>query len=63
MPNPVRFMVEVAKRFRDAVLADTDFQAWATDTLPAIVIKWKVIGDVLGSRFSDSSPFRKHMVF
>lgn len=36
-------MVEVTKRFRDAVLADKDFQGWATDTLPALLAKWKVL--------------------
>ncbi|CAM9746173.1 unnamed protein product [Ascophyllum nodosum] len=38
-----RFITEVTKRFRDAVLADKDFQEWASNTLPAIVALWKVI--------------------
>ena len=37
-----RFMVEVTKRFRDAVLLDKEFQKAATDTLPTLVAAWKV---------------------
>ena len=43
LSDPVRFMVEVTRRFRNAVVKDVDFQRLATDTLPAIVAQWKVI--------------------
>ncbi|CAN0484498.1 unnamed protein product, partial [Ectocarpus sp. 12 AP-2014] len=33
----VRFMIEVTKRFRDAVLLDTAFQKAATETLPNLI--------------------------
>ncbi|CAB1105458.1 unnamed protein product [Ectocarpus sp. CCAP 1310/34] len=36
------FMVEVTKRFRDAVLLDTAFQKAATETLPNLIAAWKV---------------------
>lgn len=35
-------MVEVTKRFRDAVLLDKEFQEAATETLPMLVAAWKV---------------------
>lgn len=50
-----RFMVEVTKRFRDAVLLDKELQEWATVTLPGLVATWKVR---LAGKHSASTPRR-----
>ncbi|CAM9306840.1 unnamed protein product [Pylaiella littoralis] len=53
-----RFMVEVTKRFRDAVLLDKDFQEAATGTLPTLIAAWKA----KGGRGEDPQPSRVQLL-
>ncbi|CAM9213606.1 unnamed protein product [Ectocarpus sp. 6 AP-2014] len=53
-----RFMIEVTKRFRDAVLLDTAFQKAATETLPKLIAAWKTGG----GRGGDPPPSRTQLL-